>query len=610
MAPKKIFVSSVILCVWLMFFLAANAAVPEKILKTGETWEVAGTTELSRLVVSEGAGITAPEGHTVTLTVDGVETPLRPGAYKGTVVLTVAEEIFITASVFGDESTYRMRAGIDVKDGTYRAKRSVPAAVTGGTITDEAATGVRIASVGENFNGIIVEGDSTYTIQSPEIDFTGYGGNDFAGYGAAIMTEGTAKVTVNDASIRTRGAIRSAAVVRGSSTLYVNDSEIEVQNGALPEGYEFHWSNPNGVSLMIVPWMLGLTGNCRATNLIENGTAYYTNTHIKAQGWGCLSTDGVQNVNLYARDSHIETVDSGYGSYADGSTNNFSGCTFDVKDYALIMTGGTGVFTDHCTVNSKRIGVMFHGGGNLTIDKGSVFNTKKAVIQVKGAQPDITVDGATLTSENGLILQAMENDDPNKAGSGAAGAPTPTASNASMGDPAGMLEGGGMPGGEMPPGDGMPAGPGGASGAAKVTFRNMTLDGDIVTSMTSQADLVVALEKTTLAGAVSTATAEHVVGPNGEELVMQDETDLYYLIGEIIETYCATDDPFGVEVSLDGVSTWIVEKTSYITSLTLADGAVLKAPRGHRLSMSVDGKKVSIRPGGYEGKIVLTVKEG
>jgi len=52
------------------------------------------------------------------------------------------------------------------------------------------------------------------------------------------------------------------------------------------------------------------------------------------------------------------------------------------------------------------------GGGQLTIDKGSVFNTKDTVIQVKGRGIDILVDNAKLNTESGVILQSMANDDP------------------------------------------------------------------------------------------------------------------------------------------------------------------------------------------------------
>lgn len=40
--------------------------------------------------IPEGATLIPPEGKTLTMTVDGAETPLLPGTYRGQVVLTVA----------------------------------------------------------------------------------------------------------------------------------------------------------------------------------------------------------------------------------------------------------------------------------------------------------------------------------------------------------------------------------------------------------------------------------------------------------------------------------------------------------------------------------------
>jgi hypothetical protein len=274
-------------------------------------------------------------------------------------------------------------------------------------------------------------------------------------------------------------------------------------------------------------------------------------------------------------------------------------------------------------------------GGNLIIEKGSVFNTKEAVIQVKGGFPTITVDDATFISENGHILQVMENDDPNKSGGGgsapvgaegggmpAGGAPsggvpgagTPDGSRGSMGSgPSGGAPGGmpGTEGGGPFAGDqsDMPGGPGGGSSAVTATFRNMIMNGDIVNSMTSLGDVVVNFENATITGAITTATAEHAVGPNGEELVMKEEVDLYYLIGDIKETYCATDDRYGVSVSLDSGSTWIVNETSFLTELTVAEGSVIIAPKDYKVVMTVDGVAKTIAPGTFKGKITITVSK-
>jgi hypothetical protein len=44
---------------------------------------------MARLTIAEGAAIKAPEGKSLTMTIDGVETGIETGAYKGDIVLTV-----------------------------------------------------------------------------------------------------------------------------------------------------------------------------------------------------------------------------------------------------------------------------------------------------------------------------------------------------------------------------------------------------------------------------------------------------------------------------------------------------------------------------------------
>jgi hypothetical protein len=423
--------------------------------------------------------------------------------------------------------------------------------------------------------------------------------------------------------------------------------------------------------------MLGLIGNNRATNCLANGTANYNNSHIKAQAWGVMSTDACRNTTLNVTNCTVETVESGYGSYADGSKNTFSGTTFNVNDYGLIMTNGSAFFTDKCVVNSGRFGVMSHrGSGTITIDKGTVFNTKKAVLQVKSGKPTFIVDNAQLNSENGIILQAMMNDDPNSnfggggattsgegvtsggmggreggapgagggmpgaeggapggaagggmPGGGAGGAPggAPAggapggmpggAGGAPQGGAPGGAAGGGMPGGAGGAPGGAPAGgapggmPGGAGGATAVTatFKNMTMNGDIVNSMTSESDVVVNFESATITGAITTAIGTHAEGKNGEKLVMQDKTELYYLIGEETDSYCDTGEKYGVIANFDAGSKWVVDETSYLTSLNLAEGAAVTAPEGKTVIMTVNGAAKAIKAGKYKGKIVLTV---
>jgi hypothetical protein len=525
---------------------------------SGNETLISETTSLSNLTIADGEILVAPDGYSLTMTVDGVETPMEAGTYTGDIALTVTEEILIT---YRSLDTVYWRTAVYVEDGAYVPVKSVEAAWGGGTVTDTTAMDLSITSVGENFNGFVITGDSdySYTIEDPIINFTGNGGNDFSGHGAAIVSKGSADVTVNNANIVTTGVVRTTVFVGGDSTMRVNDSYLEVNNGTLPANYV---TNTSLGEMKEVPWMLGLTGNCRATNLVDNGTAYYNNTHIKARGWGCLSTDDTETVRLYATDCVIETVESGYGAYSIGdSIVTFEGCTVDVADMAMILANGTaaGVFTSSDSnttqVTSGRFGVMFHASNNgtLTINNESDFDTDKAVFMIKSASPTIMVEDSTLTSGNGIILQAMNNDDPNMGGSG---------------------------------------------GTVKITFSDMydakALNGDIINGMSGTVN--VTLENSTITGAITTSTT----APVGE--ISQA---YYYNISEVTNTYGTTG--YGMTVSLDADSEWVVDTDSYLTGLTIANGATVTAPAGKTVTMTVDDVVTPIAAGDYTGKIELTV---
>lgn len=58
-------------------------------LGSGSTWTVTGTSYLTRLELAADAALKAPDGKTLTMTVDGTETPVAPGTYTGKIVLSV-----------------------------------------------------------------------------------------------------------------------------------------------------------------------------------------------------------------------------------------------------------------------------------------------------------------------------------------------------------------------------------------------------------------------------------------------------------------------------------------------------------------------------------------
>jgi hypothetical protein len=62
-------------------------------------------------------------------------------------------------------------------------------------------------------------------------------------------------------------------------------------------------------------------------------------------------------------------------------------------------------------------------------------------------------------------------------------------------------------------------------------------------------------------------------------------------------------------VALDAGSKWIVDRTSYITSLTIDKSASVMAPEGYSVIMTVDGVNAPIKAGDYKGQIVLKVSK-
>jgi len=566
---------------------------------TGSIWEISEPTKLSELTIAEGGSVKGAAGQSLTMTVNGVETDLSPGDFQGQIVLTPTIEAPVHFTDMGAHRTDLLRAGIYIDDGKYVTDKSVAAAVSGRRVGNRDAKDILIESAGKEFNGIIVTGESNFAISRPTIHFTGNGRNDFDGLGAAIKVDGHANVTIDHATIRDKGVARTAIWVGDHATATINNSDIEVSDGTLPADYSWSWLDPSKSKdvMLETPWMLGIRGNNRATLVVADGTVHYNHTHIRADAWGALSTDDPKGeIKLYANDCLIETVRSGYGAYTVGNTlDSFSHTRFEVADYGLIMASGSALFTNGSVVNSRRFGVMAHGGasGRLTIDKNSVFNTDKAVIQLKSSSPDIWVDGAHLRSKSGIILEAFVNDDPDNGGSG----PPPAAATA------------GAAAGAPPPPPPVATGLYNAPHKTKdieVHLRKVDLKGDFVNALTAQSSLNLHLVHARITGAITTAAATHALGHNGEKLLMQDKPDLYYLIGDVIETYAPTNDPNGVHIDLDAASRWVVSKPSYITDLSLAPGAQITAAKGYRLQVMVDGVETRLKPGHYQGHISLT----
>lgn len=79
----------------------STAAASSKKLAAGSTWVVEKTTALSKLTIAKDASVKAPEGSSITMTVDGIGTPIAAGEYKGKIVLTVTKEIKMSGAAGG-----------------------------------------------------------------------------------------------------------------------------------------------------------------------------------------------------------------------------------------------------------------------------------------------------------------------------------------------------------------------------------------------------------------------------------------------------------------------------------------------------------------------------
>ena len=597
---------------------AHAAAGGQKTVASGETWEVTEITELDLLVVEEGALLTAPDGYTLSLTVDGVETGsvldgtygvttvIAAGTYSGAVVLTPAVEHLVTFAGY----TFHLRQGVYVGSAGVVTENSVLSGVAGGQLTDAYARGVGLVSDAQAFNGFFVADGASYTLEDLSVAFDGNGRCDFASYGAAVTGagEGT-RLVVDGASIDTRGVVRSVLIARDGANVVVKNSRLSARNGVLPDDFV----PAGGANMLTVPWRLGLTGNVRATNVIgANTTATYINSAISSEEWGVLSTDSVSNSRLTTINSSVAiTGDSGYGTYADGKTQQdlFLGTDFDVATWVAISTGSPVVFADSteevvaalntelelgltndelaviepraCALASRGFGVMWHSGdgGSVDISGGTTFSTAETMFLDKAVQMSITVDGsqgAELHAGNRVLVQIMETDNPGSI-NGVYTEPT--------GDP-----------------DRDTAFDTTAEHTADATasFTGIELQGDFYNAMRTGKNLVLSFDgDSRVEGVISATASRHAVST----ITSAEWEQLSHVTN--------TPQPAinnGVIVKLGAGSVWTVTGTSYLTKLVVDADAVVQAPSGKSLTLTVDGTATALDPGAtYSGALTLTV---
>jgi hypothetical protein len=634
------------------------ASAPVVKLNKGDEWVVQKTTRLFKLTLAEGAAISAPEGSSLTLTVNGMETgsvatdtysvntEIAPDTYRGAVVLTVAEENIIPFSPMGppeapvESVAFPFRQALYLDQTGIVKEKSVLAAVVGKRRCGGPLRNIHIRSDGENFNGIFAA-EGTHTMKNVRIDFCGNGRSDFAGYGAAIMATGENTTLVLDrVRIVSDGVVRTAAIADQGANLVVKNAYLQTYNGVIPGDY---LPTIDMKQMRSVPWMLGLSGNNRATNLLGTNTkATYINSYIGSEGWGVLSTDACTTPQLTAINSTIANIgEDGYGSYGIGdATERFLGCRFKVATYATICRDTFVYYGDSnpdmvaqlntdlelgltarelqrlkkrpTIVDSERFGVMWHGSGTVDISGGTVFNTGETTFLNKGQAIAITVDGsqgARLNPGNGVILQVMDDDDP--------GAVLPAMTNTGIyEEPTGPVTA--QPDHDVTVAD---------AEDALATFSNIDLTGDFYNAMRgdvagpfgppSPRNMAITLINAGITGVISASTAAHLLphieyplgvdGVTGLPYINQGHEEDYKYLGVVTNTPGPVVNN-GVIVTLDANSSWTLTGTCYLSSLSLEKGSIVTGRDGSQVTMTVDGVKTAIAAGAYSGAIELAVE--
>lgn len=582
---------------------ASGAATVEPAEKTAVIVEASGPVD--SVSIAEGEELRGPNGELVTMTIDGIQTDIVEGeTYTGNIYLTLTDVDTLLGPNMGSAYAYWLRAAEYYEDGALVDSKSVTAAVS----ADK-----EIKSVGTNFNGVMLTGAGKTDVGGYSIEFAGWGENDMGGVGAGLYAVGDGlEATIRDTTVRTYGATRTAVFTGGDSTVDLENVHVFTYSGELPEG-------TGDLNNMEVPWMLGLIGDCRATNALGGTATTWNDSTIVAYDWGALSTDSLGSaydagshsgghVDLTTRNTYIATLYSGYGAYADGGAiDRFYDSCFDVADIAVIMTGNGEATFENTYVNAGANAVMVHAGGGGTINAvnslfrvgGTAFLIKDSMMTVNIENSHFFFDGTaeydpTLASAYGLDLEdpifdyetydrALYNDlsatnivkvqHNADAGSGSDAAQSTVVVNVADSE----LEGNFL------------------NTCADVLTVTTFMMGNEVTRDRPSRSLEVNLTDSTVTGAISLGEDEWA--SNELVTVSGGVNDFQYACATTLGYY--TDGEHGLALNMVG-STWNVTEESYLTKLTIDENSSIDGV------MTVDGEPVEIAPGTYEGEIVVS----
>jgi hypothetical protein len=301
---------------------------------------------------------------------------------------------------------------IDVLNGQLYVAAQ-PYAEIKGSITATAMEDASYVTDEVCLNGLYIGGDSEYTIANSRFDLTGYGIDDFAGNGSAVMLNNTAKCEMDNVQITTHGVIRPCTTATGNSTLIVRNCVLDSRGGEIPATYV-----PRVASgMMQPPPGLNLGGNCRTHLSMGNSKCYFYDSKIIAHSWAALSTDSsAGDLYLEANNCDVVCETVGYGTYADNGCHNvLNNCRIDVDTHVAIIAGDAWVKLNDCTVKSNQYGCMLHGvrGHYTEVTEGHIvggdWTVGDALFFVKSENVYLKLDGTKVKAK--YLIHSILNDD-------------------------------------------------------------------------------------------------------------------------------------------------------------------------------------------------------
>ena len=517
------------------------------------------------------------------------------------------------------------------------------------SVTTGSADGVSITDSNSAHSALVLKDAGTYTISDAEItmntDADGSDTSDFTGVGSAIAVFGDSNVTIEDSSIESTGVATMPLFVDDGATVTVENSTLISNGGTL---YSTYVNSPDQSTMVAPPWILGIMGTSRATNLM--GTDSIMNvldSEVYAGAWAVLSTDSGSDMVLNVYNTTIELMNadeseaaalqedggqittydnpytvnygSGYGTYAIGdAVETFAGATIHVGTYATIFTGGTAVYTaltegsrytlsdgvtytatedKVTTIDSDTFGFMIHQNSNsITIEEGTIVNSGYATFLVKSGSSDETVtaviDNAEI-SNGGVLIQVMDNDDATTSGTTASAFATTHTENAGFNTASASNDG----------------------TTQDFTFTNGTYTGNIYNASGSDSSTAGSLDATTLnvtlgtgatlIGAAASTAAIHVTY-DGSQLVKENGGDAWDTVSEAAEVLAGQNTSFTISeywsigqvanlvndnggnkinMTLEDGACWYVDGTSLITSLSLDSSSAVYIAEGASLTV-------------------------